>query len=74
MRPLTQRFKTFNNKRNKSAIEVVVNSFLMDRKVVRMLPIAECVGVLDRKVLKRVAGKLSTPIILDNLGYIYSFH
>jgi len=38
MRPLTQRFKTFNNKRNKSAIEVVVNSFLMDRKVVRMLP------------------------------------
>ena len=46
-------------------IEVVVDGYLTDLKVVRMLPIAGCIKALDRELTRKVAGRLSTPIILD---------
>jgi hypothetical protein len=47
------------------AIEVVVDGYLMDPKVLRMLPIAGCVKALNKTLAKQVAGRLSAPIVLD---------
>ena len=49
----------------RNALEAVVNGYLSDAKVARMLPITSCVEALDRPLLRALAATLSTPIILD---------
>jgi hypothetical protein len=46
-------------------IDFIVNAFLADPGCIRMLPLKESVAKLNKNELKKLASKLTTPIILD---------
>jgi hypothetical protein len=47
------------------AIDYVCNACIEDKNVVRMMPLAQCAFLVDKRYRALFAGKLSTPVLLD---------
>jgi hypothetical protein len=51
--------------RPEDAIDYVCRVCISDWGALPMMPVPKCASILDKKLRKRLAGKLSTPIVLD---------